>query len=45
MKKFKDIKLSGKILHYLEKPTLYYYCTVLSNKKSNPFDLDIIFSF
>ena len=45
MKKYKDVKLSGKILHYLERPTLYYYCTVISNKKSNPFDLDIIFSF
>ena len=45
LKKYKDIKLSGKILHYLEKPTLFYYCTILSNNEYNPFDIDIIFSF
>ena len=45
MKKFKNIKLSGKLLHYLTKPTLFYYCTILSNYKSNPFDIDKLFSF
>ena len=32
-----DIKLFSKILHYLEKPTFYYYCTVIENTKINPF--------
>ena len=44
-KKYTDINIYGKILYYLEKPVLYYYCTVYQNTKSNPFDLDIIFSF
>ena len=44
-KKYKYIKLFGKILHYLDKPILYYNCTVLTNTKSNPFDIDIDFSF
>ena len=44
-KKYKYIKLCGKILHYLDKPILYYNCTVLANTKSNPFDIDIDFSF
>lgn len=45
LKKNKDIKISGKILYYLDKPVLYYYCIVFSNTKSNPFDIDIAFSF
>lgn len=45
LKKYKDIKITGKILHYLEEPVLYYYCTSISNTKSNPFDLDIEFGF
>ena len=44
-KKSKYIKIKGKILHYLEKPVLYYICIVLSNNELNPFDNDIIFSF
>ena len=43
--KYKYIKLYGKILHYLDKPILFYNCTVLTNTKSNPFDIDIDFSF
>ena len=44
-KKNKDINLKGKLLHYLEKPTLFYICTVIPNTKYNPFDVDIQFSF
>ena len=39
------IKLTGKILHYLSKPVLYYNCLVYSNTKINPFDFNIIFNF
>ena len=46
LQKYKEyIKLSGKILHYLEKPILYYNCIVHQNTKINPFDFNIIFSF
>ncbi len=41
MKKIKNIKLYGKILHYLDKPVFYYNCTSLSN----PFDVGIDFGF
>ena len=44
-KKDKEIYLKGKLLHYLEKPTLFYICTVIANTKYNPFDVDIQFSF
>lgn len=44
LKKYLDIYLIGKLLNYLEKPTLYYYCTVYSNTKYNPFDINIEFS-
>ena len=43
LKENKNIKISGKILHYLETPILYYYCTSISNTNSNPFDIDIEF--
>jgi len=45
LKENKDIKITGKILHYLETPILYYNCTSISNTKSNPFDIDIEFTF
>ena len=45
MKKYKDIIILGKLLHYLEKPTFYYDCTVLLNTEYNPFDIDIQFCF
>jgi hypothetical protein len=45
LKENKNIKISGKILHYLETPILYYYCTSISNTNSNPFDIDIEFTF
>ena len=45
LKKYTDIKLFSKILHYLDKPTFYYYCTVTKNTKANPFKEDIEFSF
>ena len=45
LKENKDIKITGKILHYLETPILYYYCTSISNTNSNPFDIDIEFTF
>ena len=45
LQKYKEyIKLSGKILYYSEKPILYYYCTVYSNSKINPFEKNIIFN-
>ena len=45
LKKYTDIKLFSKILHYLDKPTFYYYCTVIENTKINPFKKDIQFCF
>ena len=45
MKKYEDIILLGKLLHYLEKPSFFYDCTVLLDTKFNPFDIDIQFSF
>ena len=45
LKENKDIKITGKILHYLESPILFYYCTSISNTNSNPFDIDIEFTF
>ena len=45
LKKYTDIKLFSKILHYLEKPTFYYYCTVTEDTKTNPFKKDIEFRF
>ena len=45
LNKYEDMKILGKILHYLDKPIFYYYCTALSNTKSNPFDIDIEFCF
>ena len=44
--KYKEfMKLTGKILHYLEKPVLHYICIIYWNTKINPFDFNIIFSF
>ena len=37
------MNITGKILHYLEKPVLYYNCIVYLNTKINPFDFNIIF--
>jgi len=46
LQKYKEyIKLSGKILHYLEKPVIYYNCIVYQNTKINPFDFNINFAF
>ena len=45
LKNNEDIKLQGKILHYLEKPVFYYNYTLLSTSKKNPFKIDILFSF
>ena len=45
LQKYKDVKIIGKILYYLQKPVLYYICTVFCNTDINPFDIDIIFSF
>ena len=44
-KKYTDIKLFSKILHYLDKPTFYYYCTVKEDTKTNLFKKDIEFCF
>ena len=44
-KKYTDIKLTSKILHYLKKPSFYYYCTVKQNTQTNPFNIDIDFCF
>ena len=45
LKRNEDIKIKGKILHYLEKPVFYYICTFLSSSKNNPFRTDIEFGF
>ena len=45
LKKYKDIKLFSKILHYLDKPTFYYYCTAAKDTQTNPFKEDIEFCF
>lgn len=45
LKKYTDIKLFSKILHYLDKPTFYYYCTVKNDTITNPFKEDIEFRF
>ena len=45
LKKNPDIKISSKILHSSETPSLYYYCTVKKQTKSNPFDVDILICF
>ena len=37
--------INGKILYYLEKPIIYYYCSIASGTKMNPFDVDIQFGF
>ena len=42
-KKYKDIYLNAKLLHYLNKPTFYYYCLVNKNSYSNPFYKKILF--
>ena len=42
-KKYKDISLNAKILHYLKQPTFYYYCTVHKITNSNPFYKTILF--
>ena len=41
----KDISLKCKILHYLNKPTFYYYLNVHKNNNINPFDKEILFCF
>lgn len=43
LKKFIDISLTAKLLHYLDKPTFYYYCTVYKNTNSNPYNKNILF--
>ena len=42
-KKYKDIYLNAKLLHYFNKPTFYYYCLVNKNSNSNPFFKKILF--
>ena len=43
MKKYAEINLSAKLLHYLNKPTFYYYCIIYKNTNINPFDTNILF--
>ena len=43
MKKYTEINLSAKLLHYLNKPTFYYYCIIYKNTNINPFDTNILF--
>jgi len=45
LNKYPYIKLSSKILHYLDKPSLCYYCTLYKNANFNPFKIDILFCF
>ena len=45
LKKYSDIRLTSKILHYLKRPSFYFYCTVIEQTNSNPFDFNIEFCF
>ncbi len=45
LKKYTDIDITSKILHYLPKPTFCYYCTVYKKTNSNPFNIHITFCF
>ena len=45
LKKYGEIKLYGKILHYLTKPSFSYNCSVYKKTKLNPFNQNVIFNF
>jgi hypothetical protein len=45
LKKYTDIDISSKILHYLKEPIICYYCSVYKKTNSNPFNINIDFCF
>ena len=45
LNKNKDIRISGKILHYGPQNILYYNCITYKKTKINPYNCDIIFGY